>query len=244
MEITDRPKPGWSGAQKPQTIWEWLKSYEGPTFAEASAAFHAADDMVRDKIGRYARYADLRDEVALVTRDAFCRETLEKLAAAADDLRRAQNRCNEIAAEMGQIKDSLSSLKEEEQLLDRSAPARWKRVLATNPARQHRQDVVAMRASSSNCARRWQNVRISLRRRINLRWNALYGCMTKPNGHCGHDGKTGLRRPKSWSGWEKFSIIPPHRSALPTSTAIRCRLTASGIRTNWRLYVRHCSKQR
>ncbi|ANL44819.1 UvrD family helicase-like domain-containing protein [Rhizobium phaseoli] len=143
MEIPDRPKPGWSGAQKPQTIWEWLKSYEGPTFAEASAAFHAADDVVRDKIGQYARYADLRDEIALVTQDAFCRETLEKLAAAAGDLRHAQKRCDEVVAEMGRIKDSLSSLKEEEQLLDRSAPARWKRMLATNPARQHRQDVVA-----------------------------------------------------------------------------------------------------
>ncbi|AIC25246.1 UvrD family helicase-like domain-containing protein [Rhizobium etli bv. mimosae str. IE4771] len=143
MEIPDRPKPGWSGAEKPQTIWEWLKSYEGATFAEASAAFHAADDVVRGKIGQYARYADLRDEIALVTQDAFCRETLEKLAAAADELRHAQNRCDEVAAEMGRIKQSLSSLKEEQQLLDRSAPARWKRVLATNPARQHRQDVAA-----------------------------------------------------------------------------------------------------
>ncbi len=86
---------------------------------------------------------DLRDEIALVTQDAFCRETLEKLAAAADELRHAQNRCDEVAAEMGRIKQSLSSLKEEQQLLDRSAPARWKRVLATNPARQHRQDVAA-----------------------------------------------------------------------------------------------------
>lgn len=41
------------------------------------------------------------------------------------------------------IADGLSYLKEEEQLLDRSAPARWKRVLSTNPARQHRQDVSA-----------------------------------------------------------------------------------------------------
>ncbi|WP_106796010.1 DEAD/DEAH box helicase [Rhizobium sp. H4] len=143
MEITDRSKPGWSGAEKPQTIWEWLKSYEGATFAEASAAFHAADDVVRGKIGQYARYADLRDEIALVTQDAFCRETLEKLAAAADELRHAQNRCDEVAAEMGRIKQSLSSLMEEQQLLDRSAPARWKRVLATNPARRHRQDVAA-----------------------------------------------------------------------------------------------------
>ncbi|MFB2608449.1 hypothetical protein ACE04B_41935, partial [Rhizobium phaseoli] len=80
---------------------------------------------------------------ALVTQDTFCRETLEKLAAAADELRHAQNRCDAVVAEMGRIKDSLSSLKEGEQLLDRSAPARWRRMLATNPARQHRQDVVA-----------------------------------------------------------------------------------------------------
>lgn len=161
MEIPDRPKPGWSGAQKPQTIWEWLKSYEGPTFAEASAAFHAADDVVRDKVGQYAHYADLCNEIALVTQDALCRETLEKLAAAADERRHAQNRCDKVVAEIGRIKDRLSSLKEEEQLLDRSAPARWKRMLATNPARQHRQDVVAnarkqldLRKALSECEHR------------------------------------------------------------------------------------------
>ncbi|ARM86430.1 helicase-like domain-containing protein [Rhizobium sp. CIAT894] len=143
MEITDRPKPGWSGADKPQTIWEWLKSYEGPTFAEASAAFHAADGAVRDKIGQYARYADLHDEITLVSQDSFCREALERVAAAAAERRDAQDRCDRVAAEMRRIRKDLSDLKEEEQLLDRSAPARWKRLLATNPARQHRQDVVA-----------------------------------------------------------------------------------------------------
>ncbi|ARO21904.1 hypothetical protein CO659_29145 [Rhizobium sp. S9] len=142
MEIAERPKPGWSGAAKPQSIWEWLKSYEGPSFAEAASAFHAADEMVREKIGQYARYADLRDEIAPVSEDAFCRQALERVAAAADEVLHAQNRCDMLATEMRHIADGLSYLKEEEQLLDRGAPARWKRVLSTNPARQHRQDVI------------------------------------------------------------------------------------------------------
>ncbi|MBX5092296.1 DEAD/DEAH box helicase [Rhizobium lentis] len=143
MEIAERPKPGWSGAEKPQTIWEWLKSYQGPSFDEASVAFHAADELVRAKIGQYARYADLSNEIALVSQDAFCREALERAAAAAGDVQHAQKRCDMAAAEMRRIIDGLSDLKEEEQLLDRSAPARWKRVLSTNPARQHRQEVAA-----------------------------------------------------------------------------------------------------
>ncbi|MDC9812769.1 DEAD/DEAH box helicase [Rhizobium binxianense] len=143
MEITDRPKPGWSGTDKPQTIWEWLKSYDGPTFAEASAAFHTADDAVRDKIGQCARYADLHDEIALVSQDAFCREALEGVRAAESEFRQAQDRCNMVQAEILRIRQGLSHLKEEEQLLDRSAPAWWERVLPTTPVRQHRQDVGA-----------------------------------------------------------------------------------------------------
>ncbi|AHF86279.1 hypothetical protein RLEG3_32615 [Rhizobium leguminosarum bv. trifolii WSM1689] len=143
MEIAERPNPGWSGAAKPQTIWEWRESYEGPSFAEASSAFRVADDRVRDKIGQYARYADLHDDIALVSQDAFCRDALERVAAAAAELRRAQQRCDMAAAEMLQIREELSDLKEEEQLLDRSAPAWWERVLPSSPARQHRQDIGA-----------------------------------------------------------------------------------------------------
>ncbi|MDR9780386.1 DEAD/DEAH box helicase [Rhizobium redzepovicii] len=143
MEIPERPNPGWSGAAKPQTIWQWRESYEGPSFAEASSAFRAADERVRDKIGQYARYADLHDDIARVSQDAFCRDALERVAAAAADLRRAQKRCDLTAAEMLQIKEELSHLKEEEQLLDRSAPAWWERVMPSSPARQHRQNVGA-----------------------------------------------------------------------------------------------------
>ncbi|RWX07806.1 hypothetical protein EHI42_29495 [Rhizobium hidalgonense] len=141
MEIPERPNPGWSGAAKPQTIWEWREGYEGPSFAEASAAFRAADERVRDRIGQYARYADLQDDIALVSQDAFCRDALERVAAAAAELRRAQERCDMVAAEMLQIREELSDLKEVEQLLDRSAPAWWERVMPSSPARQHRQDV-------------------------------------------------------------------------------------------------------
>ncbi|MBY3185053.1 hypothetical protein HFO24_25870 [Rhizobium laguerreae] len=143
MEIAERPKPGWSGAYKPETIWEWLKGYKGPNFAEASAAFQAADKVVRDKIGEYARYADLHEEISLISQDTFCREALEKVRAAASELRHAQDRCDMVAAEMLRIREGLSQLKEEEQLLDRSAPAWWEKVLPANPARQHRQSVIA-----------------------------------------------------------------------------------------------------
>lgn len=143
MEITERPNPGWSGAARPQTIWEWLKGYEGPSFAEASSAFDDADALVRDKIGQYARYADLYDDIARVSEDTFCSETLKGVAETAAELRGVQDRCDMAAAEMLRLREGLSGLKEEEQLLDRGAPAWWERALPSNSARQHRQDVGA-----------------------------------------------------------------------------------------------------
>lgn len=141
MDIKDRPKPNWSGPDKPQTIREWTKSYEGPTFATAAAAFRAADEAVRLRIAEYARYADLYSEVALVSQDAFCRAAMEELAAAAADLERARDRHGAAVAGIDAIKESLSNLKEEQQLLDRSSPPWWERLLSTAAARQHRQSV-------------------------------------------------------------------------------------------------------
>ncbi|PDT14281.1 hypothetical protein CO670_23605 [Rhizobium sp. J15] len=143
MEIADGPRPGWSGAEKPQTIWEWLKSYDGPAFTEASAAFRTADTAVRDKIGQFERYAALYGEIAFVSQDAFCREARMAVEAAAAEIRPAQKRCDALAAEMRKLREGLSQLKEEEQLLDRSVPAWWERLLSTGPARLHRQNVVA-----------------------------------------------------------------------------------------------------
>lgn len=143
MEIASRRRQSWSGPDKPQTIWQWIKSYDGPTFTEASAAFWAANTSVEDKIGQYARYADLYQDIALVSQDAFCREVLEEVNAATAELRQAQVQNDKATAEIRGIGDNVSDLKDEERLLDRSAPAWWQRLLSTVPARQHRQNIIA-----------------------------------------------------------------------------------------------------
>ena len=95
------------------------------------------------RIAKYACYADLYGEIALVTQNAFCRAAMEELAAAATDLERARDRRGTAVAGINAIKESLSGRKEEQQLLDRSSPPWWERLLSTAAARQHRQSVAA-----------------------------------------------------------------------------------------------------
>ncbi|QFI67035.1 Superfamily I DNA/RNA helicase protein [Sinorhizobium alkalisoli] len=138
MPVDEEARPTWSGHERPQTIWQWLKSYEGPTFTEAAQRFRAADDAVSESIRRFVRYADLHREVGLVPLEEYCRELRERTEAAADDHRRAREKRDAAFAEVTALKERLSHLQEEEHLLDRSAPGWWQSVLPTAAGREHR----------------------------------------------------------------------------------------------------------
>lgn len=143
MPVEDDARPTWSGPDKPQNIWDWLRSYKGPTFAAAARRFRAADDAVSESLGHYARYADLHREVGLVSLDAFCQKAREEAEAAADECRRAQELHDGAITEMQTLEERLSQLKEEERLLDCSSPVWWQRVLPTALGREHRNNRVA-----------------------------------------------------------------------------------------------------
>ncbi|OHV82354.1 ATP-binding protein [Ensifer sp. LCM 4579] len=138
MPVDEEARPTWSGPEKPQTIWQWLKSYEGPSFAEAAQRFRAADDAVSESVRRHVRYADLHREVGLVPLEEFCRELRERTQAAADVHRRAWESRDAAFAEVTALEERLSHLQEEEHLLDRSAPGWWQSVLPTAVGREHR----------------------------------------------------------------------------------------------------------
>lgn len=159
-EDRNKAKPDWSGPDTPQTIWEWRNSYSGPSFAEASRRFRSADEAVGSMIEEYGHFADLYEEIALTSFDAFCASAREALEVAKTTAGLAQDRHAAVEAEILSLRTELDRLKEEERLLDRSKPAWWKRILPNSESQRHRDDVksnageqIARRKTLANCER-------------------------------------------------------------------------------------------
>lgn len=142
-EIKEKAEGTWSGEARPQNIREWLASYDGPNFAEAAAAFRAADADVEAALGRYRRYADLHAATTGRSEADFCRKEQDALDAAAAARQGEQQAQDAALAEMSGLERRREDLREEERLLDRSQPAWWLRVLPTRAGRDHRQRIAA-----------------------------------------------------------------------------------------------------
>ncbi len=156
----DKAKPGWSGPDMPQTIWEWRTSYRGPTFAEAGRRFRDADEAVRSMIDEYGQLADLHGEIATTSPDAFCGPARKAVETAEAAVLLAQDRYAAAESQLLAIRAELARLKEEERLLDRSTPAWWKRMLPSSDNQEHRKNIksnareqIALRRTLGGCER-------------------------------------------------------------------------------------------
>ncbi|MGH0238043.1 DEAD/DEAH box helicase [Sinorhizobium meliloti] len=122
-----------------ETVWGWVNSYRGPSFAEAAKAFRSADSAVDAGIGDYERYADLFAETGFGSREDFCRDASLRMGRSADDLQAAQRAHDAALDEMRALELRLSELKEQERLFDRASPAWWYGLFPTKAGRSHRE---------------------------------------------------------------------------------------------------------
>ncbi|MGN4188931.1 DEAD/DEAH box helicase [Burkholderia gladioli] len=159
----DASKPKGYDPDRHQSFWEWRDRYQGngPSFADAKAAFHAADVKVRDRQSQLARLAELATLLAGHTEATYSRaEALRLLdAQAAANLERA--RLVDIDKALSTCLDTLSTLKEDEHLI--KTPSAWTRFLGklpstrfwTNPAyekcREYRDDLESNRQAQRRC---------------------------------------------------------------------------------------------
>lgn len=164
MKVQEAGRQSWSGERMPQTIWQWLESYDGPSFVTAAVAFKAADAATEATIADYVRYADLHGESSL------CRETEARRQAAVVERLEAEVACGAALAQRRALESRCAALKEEERLLERSLPGWWHRLFPTAAGRRYRQDRVAnaraqiaARDTLSACDRRLEALEAALR---------------------------------------------------------------------------------
>lgn len=130
---------------KPQTtaqgLWDWLKTYAGPSFADTRELFIQKKSTVENLREDLSKYKKLNKRFGKTSLETFLSEAQERC----DRAERAfQLRVREkIAVEhsLEPLEAKLQTLKELERLLDREAPAWWEKIFITAAARRHKIDV-------------------------------------------------------------------------------------------------------
>lgn len=122
----ERPAKGFD-RERHQSLWSWRDTYRGPRFADARAAFHAADTAVRDRGALLDLYADVCTRMRGHTRASFCADAAAALAQATrarDDARAALDDC---AREQALCHAQMESLRADAALIEQGRPAWWLR---------------------------------------------------------------------------------------------------------------------
>lgn len=131
----------WAGSTPPQTIFDWLKSYDGPSFAEASQTFRKALEDVEIETVHAARFAKLCKTLTGETRETFGHNHRQRLELAEQEKQNADQAHDQAQQQRSRLTQNADDLSEEERLLDRQAPAGWARFLPLRTTLSHHQAV-------------------------------------------------------------------------------------------------------
>ncbi len=140
-EISSDAKQTWYGPVRPQTIYEWIDEYEGPSFVDAAAEFKRIDELVQQRCSRLAECAELlRDRLNGSDATAILRADQRSTDSIAEK-DRAQSEMEKVEATRSRLQDALITLRENERLLDRCSPGWWARLRRTAAAQLYRSKV-------------------------------------------------------------------------------------------------------
>ncbi|MGK9236431.1 hypothetical protein KXS07_31910 [Inquilinus limosus] len=126
-----------------QTISEWIKQYDGPSFSEARKAFEAADSALRNRISILADDADLMAEMLSQDGKTALDTVAARVETAAAEKVSVEARLSQTREELAQCETRLTDLVREQQLIDRLAPGLLARLLRSPDYRSYRERVRA-----------------------------------------------------------------------------------------------------
>lgn len=125
----------------PQTIIQWIDSYQGPSFSQAKKRFRLAEEAVSAKLEGLERFADSLSNPINLSEEAFVAGEANSLGECRRELQRIQKRIDEMIAKGGGLDERYSSVKEHERLLDRMTPGIWTKLFRRAEARTHEQQI-------------------------------------------------------------------------------------------------------
>ncbi|NDW58794.1 hypothetical protein G0P98_20045 [Yangia sp. PrR004] len=138
----------------PQTIWEWRKTYSGPSFSQAAKDFREQSAKVATAVHAAARCAELDILLSKHTLESYVADHRIKVGDETLRVARAQEDLRDAAHSAALLRRDTENLKEEERLLDRQRPAWWVRALGLAASRKHRRRIEENAAQQMELRRR------------------------------------------------------------------------------------------
>ena len=133
--------PKFKPQTKAQGLWDWLKTYAGASFSEARSQFHQKKDNVRALKEDLSCYENLIERFGVTSLETFVSAAQEKCESAEKTYHVRIQEKTALEESIKPLTSTLQTLKEQERLLDRAAPAWWEKLFATSAARRHKIDV-------------------------------------------------------------------------------------------------------
>ncbi len=113
-------------------IWDWIDSYNGPSFREARDAFITIKNRQKHFFNELEILAFLHDEINGHTVETYCAKTLEDLKSAEEESERINTKFSYLLQEEKEAKELLALLQEKEMLWRRERPNLFSRTFNRN----------------------------------------------------------------------------------------------------------------
>ena len=131
-------KSTWYNSDTFQTIYQWIREYRGPRFSDAAADFETRRQSVEARCKRLAAYAELLADRLKGSDAANISGAENRLAKAFDKRDPVQSEGHALEGSGSKLRDELATLREDERLIERSAPGWWAKLRRTPESRSHR----------------------------------------------------------------------------------------------------------
>jgi hypothetical protein len=123
-----------------QNVREWLASYDGPGFTQASQTYRALAEEVERAIAKLADYATVWEQFQGVPVEDFCKPELEVLTSAQREADDATRDHALALATLNRLHQEQADLREDERLLALQRPGWWVRWFKPASAQRYRQE--------------------------------------------------------------------------------------------------------
>ena len=146
-----------------QNIRQWLASYQGVSFAQASREFRETEHVVEKALAEQAQYASLWQAVGTCSEQEFLQASVETLRAAEVEMESASEALAGALAQQDTLLASKKELLEEERLVALTEPGFFARLFRTAPARAFKEAVLANAEAQRQAARDISAIKLLLK---------------------------------------------------------------------------------
>ncbi len=138
MGVPNDRKLSWQIPERPQTVWDWIANYSGPTFGAAKRHFEEKELEVENTCARLKTLANLLTDRLDSAHEQKISAARKRVEECRHEMSACEREKQDFTASIEHLQNSLENLQEDETLLNRTRPGWWARLRRTPIAKLHK----------------------------------------------------------------------------------------------------------